>query len=101
MIPGIFPGGTYLSVVARTPIRAPTRQCGFSLYELIITLAIACGLTLASIGLYSLVRDQRLTSEINQLLGHLALARSEAITRGYRVALCPSADNRRCEPAAD
>ncbi len=101
MIPEIFPRSTHVSAVARVQIRPRVRQGGFSLYELIITLAIVCGLMLGSIGMYGLVRDQRLTSEINQLLGHLALARSEAITRGYKVALCPTVDNRQCEPAAE
>ena len=65
--------------------------------ELIVTLALAA--IVLGVGIPSfqnLIQNQRLTAVINQLVGALALARSEAIKRGARVTLCKSEDGRCC-----
>jgi type IV fimbrial biogenesis protein FimT len=72
-------------------------QLGFTLYELMITLSIASGLMTAGSGLHRIVHDHRVTAEINQFLGHLGLARSEAMKRGVKTALCPSSNGRECD----
>ena len=66
------------------------RQCGFTLMELIITLAIAA--IVLAIGVPSfqgMMRNNRAAAYTNEFVGALNLARSEAIKRGQRVALVP------------
>lgn len=84
-----------------THTRSARRQHGFTLYELAISLSLAGGLTGAGAGLYGIVHEQRVTAEINQFVGHLALARSESLKRGTETALCPSTDGRRCDAPRD
>ncbi len=78
-----------------------TRVCppaaGFSLTELLVSLAILAGLaSLAGPGMVRLVQQERSTAALNQLLGAVHLARSSAITRGAMVTLCPSANGQTC-----
>ncbi|TDJ38625.1 MAG: prepilin-type N-terminal cleavage/methylation domain-containing protein [Gammaproteobacteria bacterium] len=78
-----------------------TRVCppaaGFSLTELLVSLAILAGLaSLAGPGMVRLVQQERSTAALNQLLGAVHLARSSAITRGAIVTLCPSANGQTC-----
>lgn len=59
---------------------------GFTLVELMVTLTVLA--ILISVGLPAMnqfTQNQRTTSQINQLLGVLKLARSEALERGRRV----------------
>jgi type IV fimbrial biogenesis protein FimT len=73
-------------------------EAGFSMVELMVTLAIA-GILLASAGpsFVDLVRDKRITAEINLLLADVHLARMAAIKRNRDVVLCRSADARHCD----
>ena len=71
-------------------------QSGFTLTELLAVIAIASILAaLAAPSFRDMVRDNRVTAATNTFIAHLALARSEAITRRTTVALCRSADPRR------
>ena len=73
------------------------KRRGFTLLELLITLAIA-GIVLA-IGvpaLREMLWQNRLTAHTNEFLTALAFARSEAIKRGRRVTLCKSSDGANC-----
>jgi type IV fimbrial biogenesis protein FimT len=70
---------------------------GFTLMELIVTLAIAA--IVVTIGVPSfreMLRNNRLATQTNEFLAALSLARSEAIKRGVRVSLCKSADGASC-----
>ncbi|HEY0942674.1 MAG TPA: GspH/FimT family pseudopilin [Steroidobacter sp.] len=85
---------------APTPIRWPTRwpslprrTRGFTILELMITVAVLS--ILVGVGIPSfqdMMRRNRLATQTNQLLGALAYARSEAVKRGVRVTVCPAND---------
>lgn len=69
-------------------IPLPNRK-GFTLMELVITLTIASILAVMAVPSFqSFVLDNRLTSQMNDLVADLAFARSEAIKRGRNVTAC-------------
>jgi type IV fimbrial biogenesis protein FimT len=66
-----------------------TRAAGFTLVELLIGLAVlAVLLSLGIPGFASIIQSNRLSSETNDLITALNLARSEASKRGLRVSVC-------------
>ncbi len=70
---------------------------GFTLIELIITVAIAGILTLIVLpGMQSLMSGERLTSYTNSLLSDMMLARSKAVELNQVVILCSSNDLATC-----
>lgn len=78
-----------------------TTSRGFSLIELMITIAVAAIImALAAPSFTNLLNDNRVSSETSDFIGDLALARSEALTRGARVTLCPSTTGTGCTATA-
>ncbi len=70
---------------------------GFTLIELMITMAIAAIVMAIGIPAFrDTVRENRLTTTVNSFVAALNLTRSEAIKRGTRVTLCKSADGATC-----
>ncbi|MBF0108254.1 MAG: GspH/FimT family pseudopilin [Magnetococcales bacterium] len=70
---------------------------GYTLIELLIVLAIVAILvSSASPFLTSILNDNRLASQFNQLLGSLQFARAEAIRRQTSVTVCSSSDGASC-----
>ena len=73
------------------------KNSGFTLLELIITVAlIAIVTTFAIPSITTFNKNDRLTTNINTLVGHLSLARSESIKRSQQVSVCASTDNSSC-----
>lgn len=46
-------------------------------------------------------QNDRLTTNINKLIGHLAYARSEAVKNNQRVVVCTSSDSASCSSSSD
>jgi type IV fimbrial biogenesis protein FimT len=80
----------------------PIRNRGMTAVELLFTMAIAgLVLALAVPNFRDFVQNNRAAEEANALVGALALARSEAVTRGVPVTVCSSTDNATCADAVD
>ena len=74
-----------------------TRLAGFTLTELMATVAVAAvGASLALPALSGAVADQQRATAINDLVGSLHLARNTAITRNAAVTICASDDGESC-----
>lgn len=70
----------------------------FTLIELIVTLTIiSTMLSIGIPGIIALASNSRITSAINNMVRHLHYARSEAVTRGVSVILCPSLQGDGCD----
>lgn len=79
---------------AQPRIAPPTDGSGFTILELMITvavLAILMGIAVPSFN--EMIRQNRLATQTNDLLTATAVARSEAVKRGARVTLCPANGN--------
>ncbi len=76
---------------------APAQDSGFTLLELLMTMAIAA--ILLTIGIPSfryVTNSNRIAGEVNGLLGDLQFARSEAIKEGRSITVCVSNDQATC-----
>jgi type IV fimbrial biogenesis protein FimT len=72
-------------------------QSGFSLSELLVTTTLVSITT--AIGVPSMsgfIKNDQLSTQINTLVGHLSLARSQAVTLAQPVSLCASNDLATC-----
>jgi type IV fimbrial biogenesis protein FimT len=70
---------------------------GFTLIELIMTMAIAAiVLTIGVPSFQQTIQTNRKATQVNQLLHSLNVARSQAVTLGYPVSACKSADGSTC-----
>jgi type IV fimbrial biogenesis protein FimT len=88
------------SMYSRSPTRSSLR--GFTLQEMMVSLAITGTLAGGGASMLSVVQDSAMTAAANELVTHLALARSEAIKRHAAVKMCPSRNQAHClTPEAD
>ncbi len=75
---------------------------GFSLYELLMTMAlVSLVLTLGIPSFGSIVANHRLRVEVDALFHAVHLARKGSIVRRRAITLCPSHDGSNCEPNYD
>jgi type IV fimbrial biogenesis protein FimT len=77
-------------------------QKGFTLVELMITLAMAA--ILLGIGvpaMQDMSSNARMRTEANNMVSMLQFARSEAVKYQYEVVICPSADGATCANGAN
>lgn len=74
---------------------------GFTLIELIVTLAVVSILLLTGIPMLNqMTTSNRLVTQINNIAGSLAVARSESIKRGESITLCGSTDGATCDTSS-
>lgn len=74
---------------------------GFTLVELMITLAVSSILLgIAVPSFQSLIINNRISTQTNDLVAELAMARSEAVKRGAKVSLCTSSNGTSCTSSA-
>jgi type IV fimbrial biogenesis protein FimT len=73
---------------------------GFTLLELMVTIAVGgVLLTLGVPSFVDVVRNNRATTNVNELLTAFSIARSESIRRGANVSVCRSSDGATCSGA--
>ena len=73
------------------------KNSGFTLIELMITTAMLAIVMAIGIPSWSeFIKNDRLTTQINTLVGHLAYARSEAVLRHQPVIICASSNQTSC-----
>lgn len=78
------------------------RHSGFTLLELMVTLAIAAIIVSFGVpGFKSFIQNSRATTHTNDLVTALNLARSEATRRGTAVTVCSSTDAASCNGSGD
>jgi len=77
----------------RTEVAMHYKNCsGFTIPEIMITLGIvAIVLSVAVPSMSSMIKDNRLATQLNRVVADIHLARSEAVKRDVRVILCRSA----------
>lgn len=95
------PGGKLLTTKKKTG-GGEMGERGFTLVELLVTLAVGVILLAIAIPSYSVfVRANRLASVANDLVSAIHMTRSEAIKRGKRVTLCKTGDATSAAPTCD
>ena len=73
------------------------KNSGFTLLELIITVAlVSIVMAIAIPSMTTFNQNDRLVTNINTMIGHLAYARSEAVKRSQQVSICVSNDAATC-----
>lgn len=67
---------------------------GFSLIELIVTMAVAAILIIMVVpGFYGMIQNNKVVTMANNFASAINLARIESIKRGIKISLCPAANS--------
>jgi type IV fimbrial biogenesis protein FimT len=98
------PVGWAAKAISALPIvqamkRAPK---GFTLLELMVALTVLSILLAVGVPSFrNIIRNNRIASGTNELVGALTYARSEAMKRGDTVTTCPTEDQEECSGSND
>lgn len=85
-----------------TACRRHRHSEGFTLLELVVTIAVAAVLLTVALPSFSgLLRTNRVTSTSNSLLAAVNLARAEALKSNRGGGICASTDGAACSPTGD
>ena len=77
--------------------RVMNRNRGFTIVELMITLAVAAILLAVGVpSLFDFINNNRVSGQYNDFVTSLHMARSEAIKRGRKVSVCSSSSGTSC-----
>lgn len=75
------------------------KHVGFSLLELLVTLALLTLLVMTGLPLLrNSIHASRVTTEVNAMVRAVHVARSEAVKRAGQAVICPSLDGTQCAP---
>lgn len=86
-----------MTAVSKKLSRCGSRSAGFTLVELIITLALVAILTMVAVPSFqNSIKNNRAATQSNELLSALSLARNESIKRNVRVTVCSSTNGATC-----
>lgn len=78
------------------------KESGFTLVELMVTIAIAGILmSIATPNYRTFILSSRISAQANEFMTAIGMARSEAIKRGMRISICKSANNTSCTTSGD
>lgn len=84
------------------PMKSMSNHRGFTVIELVVTVALVAILAAIAVPAYTtMMTNNRMVGEINDFVGSLHFARSEAIKRGVDVTVCKSLDEQLCTTAGD
>ena len=73
------------------------KEPGFTLVELLITIVVVSILLAAGVPAFqSFIKNSRVTSQTNDLISTIQLARSEALKRGTNMVVCASSNQTTC-----
>ena len=79
-----------------------TPSAGFTLPELLISLAVTSLMTLTAVNhLPTFIQTNRMAGEVNRFVTVLQHARNEAVKQGRHIVLCPGTEDRVCAERAD
>lgn len=93
---GVFRQGLHFTL-SRFQAGFVHRAAGYTLIDLMITLAVLAVLFGGVVpGMQHMLTSTREAAHVNQLVGALALTRSEAVMRNVDTVLCTSTDGRHC-----
>lgn len=84
-------------VVNNIPFIGMHREMAFTLIELVVTLTVAAVLVVLVVpNMRNFILNSRLTTQANDLISDISVARSEAIKRGTNIVICTSSNGTSC-----
>lgn len=84
--------------MSKIPYESGRKLAGFTLLELMVAIAVAAILVSVSAPSFrSIIQNNRLVGQSNEIVTAFQVARSEALKRNRSVVICPSSDGATCE----